>query len=164
MRGKKAVMPKLPAGVDQSIVIRPVTEIAGVAIPEYILFFDCRMPDETPIPKAHYGESLWSGERAAYSLGLRLSWRERYDTNPRGIQFYFDSREPAMAGETARVVNDLIEQYRQVESRYCRAKRSPAGPGEGGGVLYKPVACYLANFGGGVIADSRECAVAEGRF
>ncbi|MCI0393246.1 MAG: hypothetical protein MOB07_31340, partial [Acidobacteria bacterium] len=61
-------------------------------------------------------------------------------------------------------VNDLIDQYRQVESRYRRAKRNPVEPGEGGGVHHKPVACYLANFGGGVIADSREYAVAEDVF
>ncbi len=134
MRGKKAAMPELPVGVDQSIVIQPVAEIAGVAIPEDILFFDCRMPDETPVPKAHYGEGLWGGERAAYSLGLRLNWRERYDIGPQGVQFYFDSRDPAMASETARVVTDVIEQYRQVENRYHRAKRNLAGPGEGGGV------------------------------
>jgi hypothetical protein len=69
-----------------------------------------------------------------------------------------------MASETARIVNDLIEQYRQVESRYRRAKRNPAGPGEGGGVHHKPVAGCLANFGGGVIADSRDYAVAKGIF
>jgi hypothetical protein len=58
MRRKKAAMPEPPAGIDQSIVIRPVTEIAGVAIPEDVLFFDCRTPDEAPTPKAHYGERL----------------------------------------------------------------------------------------------------------
>jgi hypothetical protein len=150
--------------VDRSIIIQPAEEIAGVTIPDDILFFDCRNPDETHIPRAHYGERLWSGELAAYSLGLRISWRHQYDVCPQSIRFYFDSRKPEEVGETARIVNDLINQYRQVEKRYNQAKRNQAGRGEGGGVYHKPIACYLANFGGGVIADNRDHVVANGDY
>jgi hypothetical protein len=79
-------MPEPPDCVDRSIIIRPAEEVAGVTIPEDILFFDCRNPDEAPIPRAHYGERLWSGELAAYSLGLRLSWESRHDVCPISIQ------------------------------------------------------------------------------
>jgi hypothetical protein len=157
-------MPEPPDCVDRSIIIRPAEKIAGVMIPRDILFFDCRNPDEAPIPRAHYGERLWGGELAAYSLGLRLSWESRHDVCPLSIRFYFDSRKEEEAGETARIVNDTIRQYRQAERQYLRAKRSQAGSGEGGRQYYKPVACYLANFGSGVIADGRDCVTDKDGF
>lgn len=135
--------------------LQPATEIAGVRIPDGILFFDCRLAVDKPMPETHYGEKLWGGEYAAYSLGLRLSWGERYDHPAHTVIFRFDSRKQTEMCQTARVVNDILEQYRQLKSLYHETKYNWNA--------YEPVACYLTNCSAGVIADRRRQLGAEKR-
>ena len=124
-----------------------------------VTLYDCRLPAGEPTPKAHYGESLYAGERAAYALGLRLSWHEQYDATPMSVSVYYDTRRPENAADTAALVAKLVTLFGQCRTDYRRALRDPGMPNGGGTIYYQPIAIALANYGGSVLADTRQIAV-----
>lgn len=131
----------------------------GVRLPRLVPFYDTRIGDDQANPKADYGETLWSSERARYALGLRLSYTEQYDTTPVGCQFYFDSRRPEVAHETARVLVQMRKALAEVWWAYRKARRNRARPGAGGSCRVRPVGCALSNYGWDVIGDERTTVV-----
>ena len=125
----------------------------GVAIPVWLRAFDCRAPDEEIAPKAPWGATLWSSERAEVDLGLRTE-HDRFGTAPFSCSTYTDTRK-ADEQELARQVRDMIKRAAEMRAEYHAADANRARKGEGGSCLYQPVAVTLSNFGWSVICDER---------
>jgi hypothetical protein len=107
------------------------------------------------VPRAHYGESLWAGEVVTYALGLRTGYYEGPYAYIMGLQWYFDARDPERQEEFQECIKDLVQKFHQALTEWEDALRDLAPPGEGGSVLYRPVAIAVSNFGGSVIGDTR---------
>lgn len=128
----------------------------GVRVPRTVPFFDCRESDEALFQPWAGGRLRLGVDPAAAALGDPTS---RAVVERRGIHFAFDAREPGRAEETRRIVARLRVLLAEAWRAYRRALRNPAGPDEGGGVEYPPVAVALYNFGASVLADLRHPAV-----
>lgn len=125
----------------------------GVAIPAWLRVFDVRGTDADLGHKSPWGSTLWSSERAEVDLGLRGE-QVRNATAPVNCSTYTDART-APQEELARQVADMIQAADKLRLEYQAATHHLALQGQGGSVLYLPVAVYLANYGWGVIADKR---------
>ena len=122
----------------------------GVRLPRSVDFFDCRASEEMLCTDAYrvdkYGDgkpiTLWSSERADWTLGIR-------STSSASLQFYFDSREPQNAGNSARILQKLRAMLAEAWRAWRKARRRKARKGQGGGCVYRPRYVELANFGAG---------------
>jgi hypothetical protein len=128
----------------------------GVRVPRTVPFFDCRESDQELFRPGADGRLRLSRDPAALALGDPGS---RVVVPRQGIHFPFDARDPRRLDETRRIVAALRVQLARAWLAYRRALRHPAGPDEGGGVEYPPVAVALYNFGASVLADHRRPAV-----
>jgi hypothetical protein len=131
----------------------------GVALPEWLRFFDCRNSDSWSAPKAPWGESIYGGERAQIDLGLKRGYYE--DNNATTLvscSTYIDSRTACM-GELTRQVTNMIEAAERFRRDYERYKSKITKPEDcyanGGSCFYLPVAAEMSNFGWSIIADDR---------
>lgn len=148
---------------EQVVQMKYATEVTGgiwygVTLPEWLRFFDCRASEEWLPPKAPWGESLWSGERAQVDLGLKRGYGENDATVLVSCQTYIDSRS-CCHQELARQVNDMVVAADRFRREYEENKLKVAKPNEGGSCFYLPIAAELSNFGWGIIADKRSCIV-----
>lgn len=130
----------------------------GVTLPKWLRFFDCRSSDSWNAPKAPWGESIYSGERAQIDLGLKRGYYEDNDATTLVSSTSCDSRTACM-GELARQISDMIEAAEKFRRDYEKYKDKVAKPGEGGSCFYLPVAAEVSNFGWSIIADKRSCIV-----
>lgn len=142
-----------------------VGDFCGVRFSRRFPIYDCRWPADQAQPRAPWGDTLWSGERAAYALGLLHGPGSAGDdhTSPLGIQFYFDARDPQNAGALRDVLRKLRSHCRVLVLEYRHARRHPAPKGQGGHICYRPVAMDLGNYGAGIICDRRAPAVGDFR-
>lgn len=135
----------------------------GVALPEWLRFFDCRTCDGDSIPRAPWGESIYAGDRAKLDLGLKRGYYEEDDsTTLVSCSTYIDSRRACM-GELGRQVSDMIEAAEKFRRDYEKSQSKIAKAGDcyanGGSCFYLPVAAEISNFGWSIIADKRTCIV-----
>lgn len=142
----------------------PATDIAypdpitghffGIDVPSTVPFYDVRISDNFPQPKALYGETLYSAERISYKLGLRTGWYpQKCDTPIISVQFSFDARSQLFVENIAGRINWVIDEFQKREKVYTLAGKYH-NPDDGGSVFYRPVFCYLANFGIGIVGTS----------
>jgi hypothetical protein len=123
----------------------------GVKIPKWLRAFDCR-GDE--LPKAPWGRTLWSYEKAAMDLGL-LSEKDSFTTNPLSCSTYTDSRTAAET-ELVRQISDMVREAKKFRNQFLDAKKKPGDDkGHGGSAYYLPVAIAMSNFGWNIICDRR---------
>lgn len=128
----------------------------GVDIPASLPFYDVRTSDGFAQPKAHYGETLFSSERIAYKLGLRVGWFDGVmDTCMGSVQYYYDSRIPVSAESTAVQVRWVLSRYQALLDVYALAEKFHDNS-DGGSVVYRPVFGYLANYGAGVVGTRED--------
>ena len=128
----------------------------GVAIPAWLRAFDCRQDETTTNPDWH-GRMLWSSERAAVDCGL-IEWDDAgtvdYSTTPESTRTYVDART-APDEELASQVRNLVDSAQRMRAHYAEASERRARPGEGGSVVYTPLAICISNFGYSVLCDRR---------
>ena len=127
----------------------------GVRLPRSVPFFDCRWDESRPGPRnPNTGLILWGTEAAEFALAdSRAGFTSRF-THPAGILTHHDARLPANAHRTAEDVRRLRGMLARQWREYRDARRNQAHPGEGGGVVHKPVAVALTNFGSTILADA----------
>jgi hypothetical protein len=99
---------------------------------------------------------MWGTERAEFALGERTAGSSTRFAHPAGIQTHYDATEPRHAQRTAEDVRRLRGMLARELWEYRKARLNQAGPGEGGGVVFRPVAIALTNFGSTILADRRE--------
>ncbi len=128
----------------------------GVRLPRSVPFFDCRWDADRPNPRnPHSGLIMWGTERAEFALGEPRAGSSFRFAHPAGILTHFDATEPRHAARTAEDVRRLRGMLAKEWAEYRRARSNLAGPEEGGGVVFKPVAVALTNFGSSILADRR---------
>lgn len=157
-----------------SNIFDPVTDVAypdrimgqffGINIPSDVPFYDVRASDHFQQPKATYGETLYSSERISYKLGLLTGWHpQRNDTSMVSVQFSFDARNPLYADEVVERIHWMIREFQKRREVYELAGKY-CNPNNGGSVYHKPIFCYLANFGGGVVGTRENYRVIPFKF
>lgn len=130
--------------------------LCGVRLPRRIPTFDCRIPEPVfPYLPSVGGRTLWSGERAAYALGL---WHDHHYAMPVSVQCYTDLRKLLRAADVrdmrGLVARQLV-QWRRNKRQYDRQTAAGWRP-DGGGITYRPVCLEISNYGYSVLADKRE--------
>ena len=130
--------------------IEHVGEWAGVVLPSWIRFFDCRCEDKDAGTKTPWGGYLWGSERAAVDLGLRGKgyWE---DTTPLSCSTYIDARK-AGDKEVARQLTQAIQDAQKFLKEWEEATHTE---GQGGSCLYCPVGITISNYGWSIISDRR---------
>lgn len=128
----------------------------GVRLPRSVPFFDCRWDGARPEPRnPDTGLVMWGTERAELALGDRRAGSSTGFAHPAGILTHYDATEPRHAQHTAEDVRRLRAMLARQWSEYRGARRNPARPGDGGGVVFLPVAIAMTNFGSTILADRR---------
>lgn len=127
----------------------------GVRLPRSVPFFDCRWDGTRPEPRnPDTGLVMWGTERAELALGDRSAGSSTRFAHPAGIRTDYDATEPRHARHTAEDVRRLRGMLARHWLEYRGARRNPARPGEGGGVVFLPVALAMTNHGASILADS----------
>jgi hypothetical protein len=121
---------------------------AGVTIPAWLRFFDCREADSEETPRAPWGEHLYGCERAEMDLGLKRDSHSHAATPRGGSAMHRDNRELSDA-DLADLTRKMIATAEECLAEY------EAFPSEVA-VYFEPVAVALSNFGWAVIADTRQ--------
>lgn len=130
---------------------------SGARLPHSVPFFDCRWHDDRPEPRnPNTGLILWGTERAEFALGDNLAGFSGRYVRPFGILTPYDTREPRNAARVAEDVGRLRGMLERQWRAYRLARRHLAGRSEGGGVVFRPVAIALTNFGASVLAVSED--------
>ena len=124
-----------------------VHSFAGVKIPPWLRFFDCRMSDDKEEFYTPWCERLFSSEPAEVLLGLKHGFSS-YATMPSGMYAaHIDNRKLSEA-ELAETVREMIHAAKEVLKLYNTTSEQT--------VYFMPVAVALSNFGWCVIADKRK--------
>lgn len=146
-----------PVPDEEVPVARRGGTFCGVRLPRSVLFFDCRWDSSRPEPRnPHTRLIMWGTERAEFALGERTAGSSTRFAHPAGILTHHDATEPRHAHQTADDVRRLRGMLARELCDYRKARLNPAGPDEGGGVVFRPVAVALTNFGSTILADPRE--------
>lgn len=142
-----------------SYAIERKGEWAGVVLPEWLRFFDCRCGDKGMPEGQHagvrapWGGTLYGSERAAADMGLRGEgiWE---DTTPISCSTYIDART-AGDKEIAKQLQDAIKAADKMRQEFLDAVKHPRQPNQGGSCCYLPSAITIANYGWSILADRR---------
>lgn len=137
-----------PAFPRAPLVAPPSRVFMGVRI------FDCRLPEEVMPPITPWGESLWGSERAAWALGLRKNWSS-WDRPILSLQLHQDLRTDPDAYRDAarRMVREFKARLAQFEAALNAPRVEDDVPQ---GVLFRPLAVALCNFGATLIGDGQD--------
>ncbi|HEX8213081.1 MAG TPA: hypothetical protein VF584_23095 [Longimicrobium sp.] len=145
-----------PVPDEEVPVARRGGTFCGVRLPRSVPFFDCRWDSARPEPRnPDTGVIMWGTERAEFALGERTAGSSTRFAHPAGTLTHHDATEPRHAHQTAEDVRRLRGMLARELWEYRKARLNPPGPGEGGGVVFRPVAVALTNFGSTILADPR---------